>query len=365
MAIRLTNLQIVRGLAALFVVLSHAAFETRSMTAALGLPPLVHETALWTAAVDVFFVMSGFILLYMGYGQFAKPGASAEFFVRRLVRAVPLYWALTTIVLVGGWVLPSLLNVRVTDPLHVLSSYLFWPYPRGEGELRPVLALGWTMNLEFMFYAVLALAMALPLRWGVAFATAVLAGFVAWANLAQSPPVAVTFWGSAMTLDFILGFAIAIAFHRGVRLTAPVGAIACVAALAVMLLVATPEPGGFRWFFVISIPAALIVAAAVLAPQAKVAGTVTRAGVLLGDACYSIYLLQPFVLRPAAVLWTALVGKAVSVWVYVGVAAAAALCGGLLCYLLFEKPLTSLLNRRVKAWEQRRRAASGALQAAE
>ena len=349
MAIRLTNLQIVRGLAALFVVLSHAALETRSITHNLGLPPLLHETALWTAAVDIFFVMSGFILLYMSYGQFAKPGASVEFFVRRLVRAVPLYWTLTTILLVGGWIVPSLLNVPITDPLHVLSSYLFWPHPRGEGELRPVLAL----------------ALALPLRWGVAFATAVLAGFVAWANLAQSPPVAVRFWGSAMTLDFILGFAIAIAFHRGIRMSATVAGLACLAALAVMLTIATPEPGGFHWFFVISIPAAVIVAAAVLAPQCKVAAPTTRAGVLLGDACYSIYLLQPFVLRPTAVAWTALVGNAVSLWVFVGVAAAAALGGGLLCYLLFEKPLTAVLNRRVKAWEQRRHASARALQPAE
>ena len=46
--------------------------------------------------VDVFFVISGFIMVHASARLFGKPGARAEFLRRRLVRIAPLYWLVTT-----------------------------------------------------------------------------------------------------------------------------------------------------------------------------------------------------------------------------------------------------------------------------
>ncbi|GGH24911.1 acyltransferase [Alsobacter metallidurans] len=361
---RLSNIQILRALAALFVVLSHAAHETFGMAEKLGLPPIMEVSNRWTAAVDVFFVMSGFILLSTSYDAFAQPGASLKFFMRRLVRAVPLYWLLTTLVLVGGFIAPRLLNVPITEPLHVLASYFFFPFERANGEMRPVLALGWTMNIEFFFYALLALCLALPRKWGVGLASAVLAGMVAAAHL-PGAPASVSFWGGAMTLDFIVGFAIAIAFKAGVRVSADFALVVCAASVAAIFASSSADSFKLDWFVTISLPAAALVAMAVLAPQIPTNTRIARLGVLLGDACYSTYLLQPFILRPAAFAWTALVGAGVSLWVFVAAAGLAAMAGGLVCFLVFETPLTAALNRRLRAWESRREARPLRLQPAE
>ena len=362
---RLTNVQLLRALAAIFVVLSHAAHETFGMAQRIGAEPIFHQSTRWTAAVDVFFVMSGFILLSTSYNSFAAHEATVKFFTRRLVRAIPLYWLLTTLVLVGGLLAPALLNVPITDLGHVVSSYLFWPSPRENGEIRPVLALGWTMNLEFFFYGVLAICLALPRRWGVVAATGALVGVVALAQLMPAPGMAISFWGSFMTLDFVLGFAIALAYQAGIRISASAAWTTCALAVADIAISASTEPGAFDWFVTISLPAGALVAAGVLAPQVATVSRLPRFGVLLGDACYSTYLLQPFILRPAAVAWVALVGAGAPLWAFVGLAAALALGGGLACFLLFEKPLTAVLNRHLKNWERRREARALALQPAE
>ena len=49
------------------------------------------------AGVDVFFVISGFIM-----GSFAAGGKPLQFFYHRLVRIVPLYWAVTLAMCIGA-----------------------------------------------------------------------------------------------------------------------------------------------------------------------------------------------------------------------------------------------------------------------
>ena len=43
------------------------------------------------SGVDLFFLISGFIMVYTSSGNFLEPGASATFLRRRAIRIVPLY----------------------------------------------------------------------------------------------------------------------------------------------------------------------------------------------------------------------------------------------------------------------------------
>ena len=145
-------LQILRAVAAVAVVLVHAGID---------LSYFGHTNVTWTtrgnAGVDLFFVVSGFVMVYIASPQFGKREAPVQFFVRRLIRIVPLYWLLTT-----GYI------VAKSYPLaYIAASYLFIPAARPNGVLQPVILQGWTLTYEMFFYLLFAIAILLRRRAAV------------------------------------------------------------------------------------------------------------------------------------------------------------------------------------------------------
>ena len=98
---RLGMVQALRAIAALTVVFGHAQTEALSLVAAKagGLSTfLVDKTG---AGVDLFFVISGFVMVHASQRLFGEAGAAKTFLLRRLFRIVPLYWAVTTLILLA------------------------------------------------------------------------------------------------------------------------------------------------------------------------------------------------------------------------------------------------------------------------
>ena len=159
---RLDGVQILRAVAAVMVVLLHAQSLLALQGEARGLS-MSPVTALPLAAgVDLFFVISGFIIVYASEPLFGAAGGGATFLKRRLLRIVPLYWfalSLRLAVLLAGAAVGQAAAPRLAD---VAASYLFIPFDtRGFGPDYPfpILDLGWTLNYEMMFYLVFAGAM--------------------------------------------------------------------------------------------------------------------------------------------------------------------------------------------------------------
>lgn len=332
------NVQVLRAVAAFLVVVGHAAHETEVMSVALGRPAADLSAVNWGFGVDIFFVISGFIMVYTSADLFGRPGAWRIFLTRRLIRIVPLYWLLTTALLVGAVVLPQLLNVPITDWKHILASYLFIPSMRVPGEIRPVMALGWTLNMEMFFYVLFAAALAFPFRRGIALLALAILSFAAVGLAFRPEQVQLAFWSQSLVLEFLFGCLLAVAFLKGVRLTVPAAIVLGLIGFAGMLKIPglDGEPtalDGLRW----GVPALLVVAAAALSPSSS--SRVVPWLAALGDASYSLYLAHPFILRPFRNVWMNLVGDSVSLTVYVLVAAGIATLGSVLVYRCVERPL--------------------------
>ena len=93
----LLSIQILRAFAALAVTIEHiAGYE---FARKYGLPDALPHFTFGAAGVDLFFVISGFVMVYSSDGYFGRPKAPQEFFVRRLARVLPLYWVTTSIIL--------------------------------------------------------------------------------------------------------------------------------------------------------------------------------------------------------------------------------------------------------------------------
>ena len=92
------SIQALRACAALSVVLAHCLDYNWQMNGLHG----QGEWARLSSGVDLFFVISGFVMVYSSENLFGVEGASRGFIRNRLARIVPIYWAATSIWLLLG-----------------------------------------------------------------------------------------------------------------------------------------------------------------------------------------------------------------------------------------------------------------------
>jgi exopolysaccharide production protein ExoZ len=126
------SIQYLRAVAALAVVLYHAGGLRHGDTFAVG-----------AAGVDIFFVISGFV---MWSTSSAHPQSAREFFIRRLARVAPMYWLLTLLLVAGALLVPAAFPRLKLETFHTTLSLLFIPArsPVNDQLLWPVLVQGWT-----------------------------------------------------------------------------------------------------------------------------------------------------------------------------------------------------------------------------
>ena len=281
----LPGLQVLRAVAALLVVIAHAVADLGGRGFATG----DIEAAFGNFGVDIFFVISGFIIVYASVPQFARPGASWSFLVRRLVRVVPLYWIVSTVYLVVVYALHErdALTLR-----HVLASYVLLPDPEPQdGADFPFMFVGWTLQFEMFFYLVFAGAMAWRRPVGIALSCGFMLAYVV-AGQVTTLPAPFDYWSNSLVLEFVAGCLLAEAYVGGLRLPAALRLGLVAAAVAAVGAVST-ELGGWPPLrgLLFGLPAAALVAAVTLAPDGRAwrwDGVMRR----LGDMSYSLYLVH-------------------------------------------------------------------------
>ncbi|WP_312862858.1 MULTISPECIES: acyltransferase [unclassified Rhizobium] len=360
----LSNLQVLRALAALSVVVAHALHETEILAAATGRAAVDGSASNLGFGVDIFFVLSGFIMTHTAASEFGKSGAPLRFFLRRCARVVPLYWLLTSIMLIGALAAPSLLAVPIGSVSHVLASYFFIPSGRGVDEVRPVLALAWTLNYEMLFYVFFAAALLLPIRLGVVWLSVAMVGMALVGKLVDPSHIQIAFWTSPIILEFLFGVHVALIFRSGIR----IGGAAALGLMAIGLLgfvrISAPwDDAALPQFLRSGLPAALFVLAAAIGPVLP-QGRLVLWGVALGDASYSLYLAHPFILRPMRAVWAKTLGGALPLGLFVIFATLAAVLFALLLFRAVEKPLTSRVQSLMLR-PGRKRVSTGTLPAAD
>src|SRR5258705_1822630 len=118
-------LQALRAIAAWLVIAAHALLDVTH--GELSNPMTSFAWALGSIGVDIFFVISGFIMVHICWDDFALPGGAQHFMRRRIVRIVPLYWVATIAALVFHRVSSSN-NAPPAGWAELLQSLLFIPY---------------------------------------------------------------------------------------------------------------------------------------------------------------------------------------------------------------------------------------------
>ncbi len=350
----LYSVQVLRALAALVVVVHHAGYDADTIAARYGEAPLGLDRMFdWSFGIHLFFVISGFIMLRTAR-DFGRAGASPRFIGRRLLRIAPLYWLMTTAVLLGSLVAPGLLNVPVEGWALFFGSYLFIPVTRVNAEIRPILGQGWTLDYEMFFYLLFGAAMVLPRRAGLSAIAAALIGLVLLGKILPVGSAPLFVWTNGLLLEFLFGIGIGLLDEVGWRISRASGiALVVLGLLAAVTL--GPASGRFEAVDPVlrgGVPAALILAGSVLMPPWRASRVVVGLAIL-GDASYSLYLAHPFAIRLLRVGWTATVGSRLPAWLFFGCACLAAVVTGILVFRLIEAPTTARLNRLFPAMRHR------------
>ena len=318
----LVSIQALRAIAALMVLSLHVSLQVAKLTPTAILTP-------GAAGVDLFFVISGFVMLYSSERLLGRPWASAQFFKRRLLRIVPLYWLATTALV--------LLLAPFAGTKAVIASLLFWPYPAGGA---PLLNVGWTLNIEMFFY--LAFAAALLAKSRVVVTTTVsifLLGF-AWLGPTSG---GFSYLSNPIIIEFVFGMMIALAYRAGIRL-APWATIGLLVSGLTLYVATFPDAGAIPRQFSWGIPAALIVAAVALSRIARATTPAIGIIVFFGDMSYALYLTHNITL-PLIVPAVARLVQPVQPWLCGTAMFVVCVVIGAVTYLLLERPITRILQQ--------------------
>ena len=339
-ATRIGSVQALRAFAALSVAILHVLHDAGPLDPS-GLVGLGYNALPWASGVDLFFVISGFVMVYSSADLFGRSGSATRFMARRLIRIVPLYWAATTLFLIVALATPGNVSQDDLSLGHVVMSYAFLPCRRPDGSIQPIYSLGWTLNYEMFFYVIFAACIALPRRGAVAAVALLLGSAMALHRLVPPNATALVFWTDGMLLEFLLGMAVAVVAAKGVALTAWVRL--GLALTALIVLIAAHHSGIASRPVTTGVPMSFLVGAAVLGRPLRV----PRALLLLGDASYALYLVHPFAMRPVALIWQHLhlIGPILAS-LYAATVLLLAVIGAVGVHLWFERPVGAWFRSR-------------------
>lgn len=351
---KLDGIQVLRGFSASIIVFGHMAFE---FTDWFGGPDQnVWFREISQAGVDIFFVVSGFVMVLVSQGRFGDRSYVLEFLSRRAIRIVPVYWFFLTAMVALFVVAPTVAPQVYFSAPYAALSYLFVPIYTQVGY-HPVLGVGWTLNYEVFFYLVFGLLVVLSKWRAVAALWIVLIGFcLARLAFIPMPPTPtetfyvspIGFWGDPIVLEFASGALLGALYSDGFRLARRWGWFLSVAAIGLFAVAFPLHDHGVHRAFTYGIPAALTVCMLTIVTSDKLtAFQWPQWSVRLGDISYSLYLSHIFVVGTAGFFIRKLgLGELVPWPVLAAAIYAVAIVVATVSYYLIERPLIQAAQAR-------------------
>jgi exopolysaccharide production protein ExoZ len=331
-------IQVLRAIAALMIVVVHCVVQLKDRFNIKDALPYG-----WASGVDIFFVISGFVMTVSSQSLIAAPRGMSVFLKRRIERIVPLYWMATTLKIVLVILSPGIAINTIGSRWHIISSYLFLP-TFNRGVPNPVLSVGWTLNYEMLFY--LLFAIALGMGWPLLrVLVPALSAISAAAFIAHGKGLILLNSYDPMVLEFLGGVLLARATlaRKIPSVFVSVGLI--IVGFTTLLMNHHGDDSLYR-VFVWGIPALAIVAGAV-GLEGRLGRRIPGWLLEIGDASFAIYICHGFVLPPVGVLVQRLrVSDRLEISLLVILGVMVAMGCGVVLNLVVERPIMRYLRGR-------------------
>lgn len=338
---KLAHIQALRGIAALLVVGHHLELQEPKFTSTPILPDIFN---FGMAGVDLFFVISGFIMVYVtaswDHGSVQK---SLSFLKARILRIYPLYWIISAALFGLYLIWPEMVFSSRSEAPHIFKSFLLWP-----NTTEPLLLVGWTLIHEMGFYLVFALLLLGAAKFRVA-------GLIIWALIILAanytglnklgPITAIIF--HPLSLEFIAGAIIGwIYMKRDIfNLRLLYGLVFAGLAFCIWQYIGSTQELFFTdWSRVLYLTLPLSFLVLVMALRDKLNINCPTPLTKLGDWSYSLYLTHVLSISLIGHLWTALKLPDIP-WLLLCVMAIACIIVAAISYYVIENPLLRLSKK--------------------
>lgn len=344
------NIQYLRFLAAALVVIAHSNLQIYGFAG--------KTTNLGGFGVDIFFIISGFIMPYIIFGGLYKPGTYASmsasgFLWRRFTRIWPMYFVTILIVILTCYVVSSgkipnvttdlayIFNMSKADPVWILQTLTFthWNKP-------PLLGIGWTLQVEFLFYVSIACVLLTKAKTLEGIEAGIIVFFFTCLLMSSNSEIALAF-SNPMIIEFMLGFFLyrmvsnGVLIQKNIALLIVLGAIP--AFIAIELSGAVTLSGAIYRPVAWGVPAFLLTWAAISLEKYTPA---SKTFSLLGNSSYSLYLTHGFASPIFVFFWVSNdLPQIVPWWIYLPIYFTLCQAIGIFAHLYIEAPLNNLIRK--------------------
>lgn len=324
------NIQALRAYAAIIVVLYHATAMAADYGFSYGdFKWLTFDIERWGAfGVDIFFVISGYIMFMINAKRQQTP---LEFITNRVKRIVPIYWILTLLIAFMFLMAPSSFKSLNLSSEHILSSLFF--ISKYFNYDFPSLYVGWTLEYEMFFYLVFGLILLFKNTkqiYQILLLTLVFSLSIAF-DLSKT-----------IIFEFIFGGLVFLLFNR-YNITNRFGnnnawwIVAIVASIFVGVVDSNEEIRYLVW----GVPASLIFISLILVKEINL-----KLPQKLGDASYSIYLIQVFTLPLSCKILSKIAPDLNGFITYISISLFT-IAIGYIFYVVIERNINALFKKRL------------------
>ncbi|MEZ9768236.1 acyltransferase family protein [Vibrio breoganii] len=295
---KIENVQILRGVAVLLVLVYHLKAVNDKYFSSISLPNFFE---MGSGGVDLFFVISGFIIIYITRNGISGNKGAIHFLLKRAVRVYPVYWVYSLSVLIVYLVQPSLVNSSQGGEVDLIRSFLLIPH-----DTLPLLMVGWSLSYEIYFYILIFLAMLL-FSWDKYKYYFAIISLLVWGRVILSGgegDVSESFFLSLFIIEFVLGAFLGFLYveHANGKISVTIVVLIIYLISAIVLIYNLyPYASNFKRVIYYGIPSFILLFYALFFKSIvpTLIGIVLR---YIGNWSYSIYLSHILVINVVGLL---------------------------------------------------------------
>ncbi len=289
----INSIQFLRGFAALAVVVHHTGGYVKRYFE----PTLLFgdKFSIGFAGVDLFFVISGFIIHFTSKSYLNNPSKLKEYLKKRFIRVYPIYWIITTILFVSSWLIVEILDKNIFSIgypntfIAYIQTYLLLPL---HFAINPVT---WTLSYELFFYLCFALLIISKRLWIIPALILAVSFYNIFINIPEIVEVKLNYFNfifSGYNFEFMFGFLI-YPFYEKIKLSTIISVILLIISISIIALFGYDigDYDSYKRVLTFGLPSGLILLS-LLNLENNNAISFPKITLTLGDASYALYLIH-------------------------------------------------------------------------
>ena len=289
----INSIQFLRGFAALAVVVHHTGGYVKRYFE----PTLLFgdKFSIGFAGVDLFFVISGFIIHFTSKNYLNNPSKLKEYLQKRFIRVYPIYWIITTILFVSSWLIVEILDKNIfsigypNTLIAYIQTYLLLPL---HFAINPVT---WTLSYELFFYLCFAILIISKRLWIIPALILAVSFYNIFINIPEIVEVKLNYFNfifSGYNFEFMLGFLI-FQFYEKIKISNTISVILMMISIIIIVLFgySIGDYDSYKRVLTFGLPSGFILLSLLNLEQNK-AISFPKFTLTLGDASYTLYLIH-------------------------------------------------------------------------